>query len=56
MKEYTNKDSQRSDGCFADDGGHMCPFLSGAVDMVVAKERDKMVESGVKEEARVLLI
>jgi hypothetical protein len=41
MNEYTNNDSQRSEGCFASDGGHMWPFFSacdsGAAMLMFAK-------------------
>ena len=29
MNAYTKRDSHRSEGCVALDGGHTCPFLSG---------------------------
>ena len=45
MKPYTKSDSQRSDGCVAVDGGHMCPFLStvgsGAAAFIVGEAREE---------------
>lgn len=40
MNEYMNEVSQRSDGCLALDGGHMCPFLSdGAAEVIGMRNR-----------------
>jgi hypothetical protein len=40
MKEYTNRDSQRPQGCVALDGGHTWPFFSTPIawDILVAED------------------
>ena len=40
MKEYTNRDSQRPEGCVALDGGHTWPLFStpAAWDILVAED------------------